>query len=489
MALVQVEQRRNLAVDPAATGHTLTSGQAGWLTTRWFGNSPGAGTYTFITAASDGPVGLRTYLRKAWTTGSSGIGQTGFNHDSAHDLGTPQTGGLAVTPGNTMTFSSYVRSSAAGKFAAIQAYWRDASGNQLSSSVMGPVQLTPGAWTRLSVTAVVPAGAATVGLTSDITGGTNWAAGDKLDGTGLLLENNAGLGSYFDGATPNVGNTTTLGSVLHNWLGATNGSASTLTVVQSTVTFTVTLQPSTVPPSVRIDVTDSNGTPETSATVQRIDLDGQTRPVRTSDGGPLILSGGAGTVIDYECPYGAPITYQVVGAASTVQTALPADQVWLVDPGVPAQSMPLVIATMGDRARAAGSSRLTVLRRKYPVAISSGIRSAPTGQMIVRTVSEGDMNALGQLLDNSTVLLLNVPADLGYGFRTAYLDIGDTTEARLVNFGREQRRHWTLPYQQVDRPGGGNRAAITWATIAAEYATWADIPKGTTWAALANPAN
>ncbi|NUR28511.1 MAG: hypothetical protein HOV83_22175, partial [Catenulispora sp.] len=74
-----------------------------------------------------------------------------------------------------------------------------------------------------------------------------------------------------------------------------------------TVTVAPTVELSNVPPRVRLDVSASAG--ETSTTVVRNDPDNVQRPVRTSDGAPLTLSGGVGLLYDYEVPYATVVTY------------------------------------------------------------------------------------------------------------------------------------------------------------------------------------
>jgi hypothetical protein len=130
----------------------------------------------------------------------------------------------------------------------------------------------------------------------------------------------------------------------------------------STVTVAPTVELSNVPPRVRLDVTDS-GTPNLFATtVMRLDPDGALRPVRTQDGAPLTLgtsgSNRVGLVYDYEAPYGAPVSYSTLESPSTVSNPVTVDEsrVWLVHPGVPALSLPITVAEIGERKRSRACS-------------------------------------------------------------------------------------------------------------------------------------
>lgn len=259
----------------------------------------------------------------------------------------------------------------------------------------------------------------------------------------------------------------------------------------ATLTVTATEHPETTPPSVRLDVT-ATGTPTiTSVTLSRTDPSGRAYPVRTSDGGPLVLSGGVATVWDYEIPYGTTSTYQAsaTGATSGTDTALlSVSDVWLVHPGVPSRSMAVSVADFGEVVGAADRGVFAVIGRSDPVVISGGARNSDAGVLELWTDTDPERVALKQLLSDSATLLLNVPASLGWGVDTCYISIGDVTATRPVVYAAQPRRDWSLPYQVVARPSGGSQALRTWATVAGEYATWADLAAtGLTWAEVANP--
>lgn len=254
----------------------------------------------------------------------------------------------------------------------------------------------------------------------------------------------------------------------------------------ATFTLTATAQPTTTPPSVRLAITET-GTPViASVMVQRLDPDGQTRPVRTPDGGLLAISGGTASLVDNEPPYGSAVTYTVAAGNNPTATAtVTSTRAWLTHLGAPNKSVPLTVVSLKERQRTADRGVFDILGRANPVIVSGGARSGASGTLIVRTTTAAERAAMDAVLDDSQPLLLNVPAGKSWGINALYVSIGDSTEARLLDYGPEQRRHWTLPYTVVDRPAGNTRAPVTWADVAAKYPTWADIPAGTTWAQLA----
>lgn len=239
-----IELRRNLASDPAAT----TDGIAGWRTTRWGGSGQPSISHAFRTAQTDGPEvapGLRlpTYLRKTWNASPTSNSGSGFDQmaGNAEVASSAPGSGLPVAAGATYTLSSYLRPSTA-KTLHLRASFLDAAGVRIGNFTDSPATAAAaGAWTRISLTIAAPASAATLVFTSNVAaGGALWAAGDTLDGTGLLVEASGTLGPYFDGTAPGcawLAAANSSQSVLYDpdltpsWTGTANASPSTLTGV------------------------------------------------------------------------------------------------------------------------------------------------------------------------------------------------------------------------------------------------------------------
>jgi hypothetical protein len=213
--------RTNRATNPRA----VTGGATGWEVARGFGTG-GAGTYSYLTAISTPPIpGVTTARRKTWSTAASN------NSDSGFEVRATATTRLAVTAGQTYTVSVYLRQTSGGsKTARLKLHYWDRTAESGAAPVgtwqeSADTPISSGAWTRLSVTAVAPAGAAGLGVWPDIVaGGTNWAVGNTLDAAALLIEQAvAPAGTYYDGATPDAA------PFDYAWTGAANNSTSTCT--------------------------------------------------------------------------------------------------------------------------------------------------------------------------------------------------------------------------------------------------------------------
>lgn len=207
----------NLATDPAATNTAVDVGGAGWRTSRWFGSTGAAGSYSLQTGVSDAPAGtgLTTYARKNWTAINTGSGgDLGYENTRATSTGV-STQGMPFQGGAVYTLSSYLRSSTNHSNANLSLFWHDAAGAYVSASASGNRPLVANQWFRMSVTATVPATATSAGIVSDLDGQIA-SVGQNLDGTGLMITQGASLYSYGDGNSPGW-----------FWNGAANNSTST----------------------------------------------------------------------------------------------------------------------------------------------------------------------------------------------------------------------------------------------------------------------
>ncbi len=190
--------RTNFAAYPNATTLTPPATEAGFNTTRGYG-SGGGGAYTLVGDATDGPEGtnLATYIRKTWKTKSTASNNTGIDV-------TPAGTGTAIfstTPGDIWTISAYLRASETHTDGKMWARFTTTSGTTTSPVYGTTTTLTAGQWTRVSVTVTAPAGTKGMFALADVGNASGWSIGATLDGTGLLLEKSAALGSYFDGDT------------------------------------------------------------------------------------------------------------------------------------------------------------------------------------------------------------------------------------------------------------------------------------------------
>lgn len=261
----------------------------------------------------------------------------------------------------------------------------------------------------------------------------------------------------------------------------------------ATITVVPTVEAGNSPPRVKLDVTDT-GTPALfAATVTRMNPDGSTSVVRTATGGPVVLSTSGsnrvGQVYDYAMPYGAAVSYSTVESPGTVSAGVTvaASRAWLVHPSVPSISRPITIADVSARQRRVMRGVYYPMGRRNPVVQTDGARKAAeyTLSLYVGTAQERD--DLESLIDDASVLLLNVPADLGWGIGAEYVSVGDTSEERVGRFLGESSRVFRLPLTVVDSPVGGTTAERTYADLLtfssyaelnAAYATYAALLAG-----------
>lgn len=258
------------------------------------------------------------------------------------------------------------------------------------------------------------------------------------------------------------------------------------------ITLTATPDPSYSPPRVRLAFQDTAGTPVTSVVIYRRDADGYSRKVRTSDDGPLPVSGGLASLDDYEAPFGVTVTYTMTGQTVTATTQLDSGTPWLVHIGVPSRSVPadFRIGTNDEESWAVDQGVFSILGRSKPIVITGGARLAASSSLIVSAETRAERDGLEQLLADASPLLLNVPPALGLNIDTEYIAAGSVTTRRISSIGSAPYWDVTIPYQVIDRPAGGTQAAITWATVAAQYPTWQDIAAaGLSWADLVSPTN
>lgn len=242
----------------------------------------------------------------------------------------------------------------------------------------------------------------------------------------------------------------------------------------STPGFSATADPDNAPPRVLLTVNAATGT---QVTIRRVDQQGNAVTVRAANPAPLVSGGWIG--YDYEAPFNQPVTYtattdvQTASSLSTMVT-LTVTQPWLIHPGIPDLSVPLEVANQPTKTRPSGRGLYTVLGRPDAVARSDGQRKSRSFDLQVRTYSAADEDALDDLIDDDSVLLLQITDPRIYRDMYAWVSIGDATQEPLATY-REGFETWTLPCTEAARPSGLLQAQRTWADVVAGYATWRDV--------------
>lgn len=217
------------------------------------------------------------------------------------------------------------------------------------------------------------------------------------------------------------------------------------------------------------------------------------KPVRgwTGDLTSQGITGDVAVVTDYETPLGVPVRWRTTiqnpsGSGTYSYTSDPvtldaeATDVWLKDPGSPARSVRITVATpMPTWSRAARQGVSQVRGRALPVVIND-VRGGTTGDLTVVTETDADVDALWWVLDSGGPLLLQWPP--GWGQHDMYVSVGDVQATPVVDYAEFHDRKWTLPLTEVDRPIGGvtGSADRTWQTVANSGSTWAEVLAGAT---------
>lgn len=188
------------------------------------------------------------------------------------------------------------------------------------------------------------------------------------------------------------------------------------------------------------------------------------------------------TIEDYEAPIGVLITYRFqeynsigngAGAGSTTAVTLTLPDIsdcWIKDPLQPQRNLLLQAATAPDWTRPIEQTEHRIRGRRNSV-ILSDVRGGLTGTLQVWTMTDDERAALHYALDTGNVLLIQFSP--GLGLEDAYFAVGEVAEPRLIAYGGEPRRRWSLPLTQVDAPIGGVAGTAGWTVqdVATTYTT------------------
>src|SRR4051812_43314512 len=155
----------------------------------------------------------------------------------------------------------------------------------------------------------------------------------------------------------------------------------------SVITVTATVEASNNPPRVRLNVADTGAPSFATVNITRLDPNGETVPVRTTDGNPLTMNSNAGLVYDYEMPYGSPVVYSSQETPGNVTTpvVVPETRIWLVHPGVPEVSMPIELraGSLAEENYPVTQGVFYPMGRKNPVVVNGGVRHGPESKLTV----------------------------------------------------------------------------------------------------------
>lgn len=236
---------------------------------------------------------------------------------------------------------------------------------------------------------------------------------------------------------------------------------------------TVVPEPLNTPPRVRIELTGFLGS---TVTVVRIDQAGNVTPIRLAN--PATLDGGTWLGYDYEAPFQQIVTYQATATLTVTSdpVVLDVSQPWLIHPGIPDLSQPIQLTGVPQKSRATNQGVHNVLGRRTPIIITDGARRAPTFDLMLHTDNADQEDALNELLDDASVLLLQI-AYPGVT-KTSYQWVGiDNAQAQSLTdiWQDNDTLQWTLSCTETDYPDGLLQAQRTLADVASEFATLGDL--------------
>ena len=244
----------------------------------------------------------------------------------------------------------------------------------------------------------------------------------------------------------------------------------------------------TVLSRIRLAVTGASGT----ATYMVVDrtTDG-VRYTTVRGGAAAAVSGGIGSVDDYEFPAGVAITYRaraytaadVLTNTYTDTITQDLDAVWLKVPSAPFLNRPVTVSSAGDRTRAARRGIFDIAGRSNPVVVSD-IRSSMSFDLRIRTEDADEEETLDLILGTGEILFFHLPV-ANKCMPGGYYSAGDVTWGPPSSRAKPTRI-FNIPLTGAAAPGPDVvGTTYTWASAVAEYATWTDlIADNATWADL-----
>lgn len=215
-------------------------------------------------------------------------------------------------------------------------------------------------------------------------------------------------------------------------------------------TITLTAEPGTLPPRVKVVVSTGS-----SATIGALDLRRDGEPVRQLP--DLGLS--SVVVYDYEAKYGVSVTYSAqvtttVGAESLfASTTLNVDSMWLIHPRQPSLSVRFggdgvsaFLTAVGAAGGSTQAARHRVIGAGRDVVMSFGRRSdASYPGFEVMTTTKGEWLALADLLRDETPVLVRMPAGWDASFVEGFYAVENWSASPVVDRSGEWFSRWSLP--------------------------------------------
>lgn len=178
-------------------------------------------------------------------------------------------------------------------------------------------------------------------------------------------------------------------------------------------------------------------------------------PVR---GGYPVAGYGAVTFSDPEAPLDVPVYYTVTSPTypyqsltSNTVTLASSGSSWLTHPRLQNLSTKVVVNRNPVKTRPLQVAYYPVIGRRHQLAVTAGVRGAPTYKLDVFTQTQVQRDNMLALLADGSPLLLRTPD--GYGFDPqTWLSVGTCDEVPVTDSVLKWPRRWPLPCVEVDPP-------------------------------------
>lgn len=249
-------------------------------------------------------------------------------------------------------------------------------------------------------------------------------------------------------------------------------------------------------PTPRVEVTVVTVSDTATYTLVRSDPSG-TVTVRGGYRHPA--AGGPSIVVDYEAPFGVPVSYSVTAYDSTGAASVPSPWSnppvtlpdptcpWLADAVVPASAVTVSPTVWAARQHTRTSSVLWPVTADSAVVIAN-TKPRPTSDIQLLTYTNGEAARLRTVLAAATAIF-RPPSTWDWPGGYVYLDA--ITETRLSpKKPTDQRRLWDMTMVPVLAPPPVLIVTVVnWAAVVGFYATWGALKatKATWLAVVRNP--
>jgi hypothetical protein len=213
----------------------------------------------------------------------------------------------------------------------------------------------------------------------------------------------------------------------------------------------------------------------------------------------VVLSANDVGASDYEVDNIEVFSYGVESevAETSDPVALDPDDAWLIHPGTPGLSIPIIetgntatrMVEIGEIENATNTTVHRILGSATPIPTTTGPRADDTTTLTIETVTTNEAAAVRALLASDIPILIQIPPDWDLDFNCGFYQVGNVQTTRsdpIIN----AYRTFTLPLTKVQSPvvdvenTGWSYAAVaaefdTYSSLLVTFATYADLAADT----------